>query len=164
MRREMMTFLLLRLLLITLVGIWIAGAQSCPQKCQCRKSLTIVDCRNRGLVNIPSQFPSNVIEITLDKNAFGMIPAKAFVSAPNLQRLSMKSCSIDSIDPAAFTDLKNLSLLSMTGNLLKSTDYDTIICDQLPQLKTLLMGQNRMTEIPNLMKCKNLMKLGLEVI
>jgi slit protein 2 len=92
----------------------LAGPDLCPQGCKCNDG--IVDCRNRGLVEIPRQLPADVTEIRLEQNQITEIPPAAFTAYPRLKRIDLSNNEIKNVAADAFRQLKSLKSLVLYGN------------------------------------------------
>uniref|UniRef100_A0A4W5NEY9 Slit homolog 3 (Drosophila) n=1 Tax=Hucho hucho TaxID=62062 RepID=A0A4W5NEY9_9TELE len=57
----------------------------CPTSCTCNNN--IVDCRHKGLTEIPANLPEGIVEIRLEQNLIKNIPAGAFSPYKKLKRI-----------------------------------------------------------------------------
>uniref|UniRef100_A0A673YN31 Slit homolog 3 (Drosophila) n=1 Tax=Salmo trutta TaxID=8032 RepID=A0A673YN31_SALTR len=64
----------------------IPQASVCPASCTCNNN--IVDCRRKGLTEIPANLPEGIVEIRLEQNLIKNIPAGAFSPYKKLKRIS----------------------------------------------------------------------------
>ncbi|XDB61699.1 hypothetical protein AB1E18_015057 [Capra hircus] len=86
-----------------------ANSISCPSACTC--SNNIVDCRGKGLTEIPANLPEGIVEIRLEQNSIKSIPAGAFTQYKKLKRIDISKNQISDIAPDAFQGLKSLTSL-----------------------------------------------------
>uniref|UniRef100_A0A4W3I7E6 Slit homolog 1 protein n=1 Tax=Callorhinchus milii TaxID=7868 RepID=A0A4W3I7E6_CALMI len=63
-------------------------SKSCPAVCTCSNS--IVDCRGKGLTEIPINLPETITEIRLEQNSIKSIPPGAFSPYKRLRRIINK--------------------------------------------------------------------------
>lgn len=116
-----------------------ANSISCPPTCTC--SNNIVDCRGKGLTEIPASLPEGIVEIRLEQNAIKSIPAGAFTPYKKLKRIDVSKNQISDIAPDAFQGLKSLTSLVLYGN--KITEIPKGLFDGLVSLQLLLLNANK---------------------
>ncbi|EGV96300.1 Slit-like 3 protein [Cricetulus griseus] len=116
-----------------------ANSLSCPSACTC--SNNIVDCRGKGLTEIPANLPESIVEIRLEQNAIKSIPAGAFTQYKKLKRIDISKNQISDIAPDAFQGLKSLTSLVLYGN--KITEIPKGLFDGLVSLQLLLLNANK---------------------
>ncbi|XP_069826757.1 slit homolog 3 protein [Dendropsophus ebraccatus] len=116
-----------------------ANAVSCPSACAC--SNNVVDCRGKGLTEIPANLPEGIIEIRLEQNSIKSIPAGAFTQYKKLKRIDLSKNHISEIAPDAFSGLKSLTSLVLYGN--KITEIPKGLFDGLVSLQLLLLNANK---------------------
>uniref|UniRef100_A0A669F8D9 Slit homolog 3 (Drosophila) n=1 Tax=Oreochromis niloticus TaxID=8128 RepID=A0A669F8D9_ORENI len=114
----------------------------CPPSCSCNNN--IVDCRRKGLTEIPVNLPEGIVEIDLSKNQISDIAADAFSGLPNVNgslhfRL-LNANKINCLRVNAFQDLQNLNLLSLYDNKLQTISKG--LFTPLRSIKTLHLAQN----------------------
>ncbi|KAF4789872.1 hypothetical protein TURU_146994 [Turdus rufiventris] len=91
-----------------------ASSITCPSACTC--SNNVVDCRGRGLTEIPANLPEDIWEIRLEQNLIKIIPPGAFTQYKKLKRIDISKNQITDIAPDAFKGLKSLiSLAAVVG-------------------------------------------------
>ncbi|TMS22748.1 hypothetical protein E3U43_008054 [Larimichthys crocea] len=81
----------------------------CPESCTC--SNNIVDCRGKGLTEIPTNLPETITEIRLEQNAIKVIPAGAFSPYKKLRRIDLSNNQISELASDAFQGLRSLNSL-----------------------------------------------------
>ncbi|XP_035147993.3 slit homolog 3 protein isoform X1 [Callithrix jacchus] len=116
-----------------------ANSISCPSPCTC--SNNIVDCRGKGLTEIPANLPEGIVEIRLEQNSIKSIPAGAFTQYKKLKRIDISKNQISDIAPDAFQGLKSLTSLVLYGN--KITEIAKGLFDGLVSLQLLLLNANK---------------------
>uniref|UniRef100_A0A8C0R8Y5 Slit homolog 2 protein n=1 Tax=Canis lupus dingo TaxID=286419 RepID=A0A8C0R8Y5_CANLU len=127
----------------------------CPAACTC--SNNIVDCRGKGLTEIPTNLPETITEmqlgsITLDKYSFQSsvgvlygnkiteLPKSLFEGLFSLQLLLLNANKINCLRVDAFQDLHNLNLLSLYDNKLQTIAKGTF--SPLRAIQTMHLAQN----------------------
>ncbi|XP_055874290.1 slit homolog 2 protein-like isoform X2 [Biomphalaria glabrata] len=113
----------------------------CPRQCRCSEG--VVDCRDKGLTQIPENIPESAVEIRLEENHITQIPARAFADLTNLKRIDLGNNQISHIAPDAFTGLSSLSSLVLYGNKIK--DLPLGVFNGLTSLQLLLLNANKIS-------------------
>uniref|UniRef100_A0A670YIW6 Slit guidance ligand 3 n=1 Tax=Pseudonaja textilis TaxID=8673 RepID=A0A670YIW6_PSETE len=116
-----------------------AHSVNCPSACTC--SNNIVDCRGKGLTELPGNLPENIVEIRLEQNSIKAIPPGAFSQYKKLKRIDISKNQISDIAPDAFHGLKLLTSLVLYGN--KITEIPKGLFDGLVSLQLLLLNANK---------------------
>nr|BAG55503.1 receptor-type protein tyrosine kinase [Monosiga ovata] len=80
--------------------------------CQCAGLL--LNCSWRGLRAIPP-IPRHFLGLDLSHNAITLLPANAFVTAPNLMSVNLDSNAVVTIEPAAFTGWANATITMLSN-------------------------------------------------
>uniref|UniRef100_A0A8B9L9Q5 Slit homolog 3 (Drosophila) n=1 Tax=Astyanax mexicanus TaxID=7994 RepID=A0A8B9L9Q5_ASTMX len=75
-------------------------ASVCPASCSCTNN--IVDCRRKGLTEIPANLPEGIVEIRLEQNLIKSIPPGAFSPYKKLKRIDLSKNHISDIADDAF--------------------------------------------------------------
>ncbi|KAG7280890.1 hypothetical protein CRUP_035200 [Coryphaenoides rupestris] len=111
----------------------------CPVSCSCNNN--IVDCRRKGLVDIPANLPETTVEIRLEQNLIKTLPAGAFTAYKKLKRVDLSKNQISDIAADAFSGLRSLTSLVLYGN--KITELPKGLFDGLVSLQLLLLNANK---------------------
>ncbi|XP_034146863.1 slit homolog 2 protein isoform X12 [Esox lucius] len=111
----------------------------CPELCSC--SNNIVDCRGKGLTDIPTNLPETITEIRLEQNSIKRIPAGAFSLYKKLRRIDLSNNQISELAPDAFQGLRSLNSLVLYGN--KITEISKGLLEGLFALQLLLLNANK---------------------
>uniref|UniRef100_A0A673CM27 Slit homolog 2 (Drosophila) n=1 Tax=Sphaeramia orbicularis TaxID=375764 RepID=A0A673CM27_9TELE len=111
----------------------------CPESCTC--SNNIVDCRGKGLTEIPTNLPETITEIRLEQNAIKVIPAGAFSPYKKLRRIDLSNNQISELAADAFQGLRSLNSLVLYGN--KITEISKGLFEGLFSLQLLLLNANK---------------------
>ncbi|XP_054453144.1 slit homolog 3 protein [Anoplopoma fimbria] len=111
----------------------------CPPSCSCNNN--IVDCRRKGLTEIPANLPEGIVEIRLEQNLIKSVPAGAFSSYKKLKRIDLSKNQISDIADDAFSGLRSLTSLVLYGN--KITELPKGLFDGLVSLQLLLLNANK---------------------
>ncbi|XP_056328547.1 slit homolog 3 protein [Danio aesculapii] len=114
-------------------------ATICPAACTCNNN--IVDCRRKGLTEIPANLPEGIVEIRLEQNMIKNIPAGAFSTYKKLKRIDLSKNQISEIAEDAFSGLRSLTSLVLYGN--KIAEIPKGLFDGLVSLQLLLLNANK---------------------
>ncbi|KAK1803941.1 hypothetical protein P4O66_003880 [Electrophorus voltai] len=114
-------------------------ASVCPASCTCNNN--IVDCRRKGLTEIPANLPEGIVEIRLEQNLIKSIPAGAFSPYKKLKRIDLSKNQISDIAGDAFSGLRSLTSLVLYGN--KIAEIPKGLFDGLVSLQLLLLNANK---------------------
>uniref|UniRef100_A0A8D0AEW4 Slit homolog 3 (Drosophila) n=1 Tax=Sander lucioperca TaxID=283035 RepID=A0A8D0AEW4_SANLU len=124
----------------------------CPPSCSCNNN--IVDCRRKGLTEIPANLPEgipckhcnlNYVVLTLlcrvlYGNKITELPKGLFDGLVSLQLLLLNANKINCLRVNTFQDLQNLNLLSLYDNKLQTISKGLFA--PLRSIKTLHLAQN----------------------
>uniref|UniRef100_A0A674MNH8 Slit homolog 3 (Drosophila) n=1 Tax=Takifugu rubripes TaxID=31033 RepID=A0A674MNH8_TAKRU len=110
----------------------------CPPSCTCNNN--IVDCRRKGLAEIPSNLPEGIVEMVLYGNKITELPKGLFDGLVSLQLLLLNANKINCLRVNTFQDLQNLNLLSLYDNKLQTISKGLFA--PLRSIKTLHLAQN----------------------
>ena len=103
------------------------GNPLCPKKCECwssNKGSILINCKNKGLIEIPSVLPSysDVLHIEVNKiETLENIGVYGYIS--NLSRLYLQENRLQNIPDYLVPALLQLDELSLSDNLLTSIPY-----------------------------------------
>ncbi|MBZ3869326.1 Slit-like protein 2 protein [Sciurus carolinensis] len=111
----------------------------CPAACTC--SNNIVDCRGKGLTEIPTNLPETITEIRLEQNSIKVIPPGAFSPYKKLRRIDLSNNQISELAPDSFQGLRSLNSLVLYGN--KITELPKSLFEGLFSLQLLLLNANK---------------------
>ncbi|XP_043925467.1 slit homolog 3 protein-like isoform X2 [Protopterus annectens] len=136
-----------------------ANVVTCPATCTC--SNNIVDCRGKGLTEIPANLPEGIVEIRLEQNLIRSIPAGAFSQYKKLKRIDLSKNQISDIAPDAFHGLRSLTSLVLYGN--KISEIPKGLFDGLTSLQLLLLNANKINclRVNTFQDLQNLILLSL---
>ncbi|XP_013396099.1 chondroadherin-like protein [Lingula anatina] len=148
------------LIILAIVCASKSNGQTCPNKCHCKNNYQIVDCRNRGLSEIPSGIPVSVQELRLDHNTLTDIQADAFKGLIHLRVLYLSNCKINKIAPGTFKEPTNITDLYLTSNVLK--DFNATSLQGLQNVQMLHLGGNELTAIPDLGRLRALVSFVID--
>uniref|UniRef100_A0A8C3RHA8 Slit guidance ligand 3 n=1 Tax=Cyanoderma ruficeps TaxID=181631 RepID=A0A8C3RHA8_9PASS len=115
-----------------------ASSITCPSACTC--SNNVVDCRGRGLTEIPANLPEDIWEIVLYGNKITEIPQGLFDDLVSLQLLLLNANKINCLRVNTFQGLHNLKLLSLYDNKLQTVSKG--LFTPLRSIQTLHLAQN----------------------
>jgi hypothetical protein len=108
--------------------IWIAGmAKLCPDGCWCDHKHNYVKCSS--LNSIPKMFPTGVQGIFIQNSNITYLVKEAFDSRrlEDLLVLMINHCQVKTIEVGAFTALRKLIVLSLTGNEIREIIAGTLL-------------------------------------
>ncbi|XP_062979636.1 leucine-rich repeat and transmembrane domain-containing protein 1 [Elgaria multicarinata webbii] len=134
------------LLFVSSVVILINMVRGCPPKCRCHPFSKSVDCRNQGLVDIPSHLPAETQILLLSNNHIQKISQSAFTDTLALKILDLSNNSVSGLLPGTFKGLRNLQILNLTKNFIEYVDNRTF--SSLPHLKELDLSSNNILSLP----------------
>uniref|UniRef100_A0A8C1EW76 Slit homolog 1 protein n=1 Tax=Cyprinus carpio carpio TaxID=630221 RepID=A0A8C1EW76_CYPCA len=127
------------------------GAQShsscsvlqCPELCTC--SNNIVDCRGKGLTEIPTNLPETITEIRLEQNSIKIIPPGAFSPYKRLRRIDLSNNQITELASDSFQGLRSLNSLLLNANKINCLRVDSF--QDLQNLNLLSLYDNKLQTI-----------------
>uniref|UniRef100_A0A673H241 Slit homolog 2 protein-like n=1 Tax=Sinocyclocheilus rhinocerous TaxID=307959 RepID=A0A673H241_9TELE len=111
----------------------------CPELCTC--SNNVVDCRGKGLTEIPTSLPETITEIRLEQNSIKVIPPGAFAPYKRLRRIDLSNNQITELASDSFQGLRSLNSLVLYGN--KISELPKGLFDGLFSLQLLLLNANK---------------------
>ncbi|XP_034391845.1 leucine-rich repeat-containing protein 17-like [Cyclopterus lumpus] len=99
-----------------------------------------MDCSNRGLTEVPSNIPEDVVHIDLSYNSIRHLKARDFHRARGLRSLNISYNNMEHINTASFSGLLHLRELDLSNNSLHSVQYGVL--EDLYFLSQLKLGGN----------------------
>uniref|UniRef100_A0A6Q2WUL9 Slit homolog 3 (Drosophila) n=1 Tax=Esox lucius TaxID=8010 RepID=A0A6Q2WUL9_ESOLU len=118
-------------------------ASVCPATCTCNNN--IVDCRRKGLTEIPANLPEAIVEIRLEQNLIKSISAGAFSPYKKLKRMVLYGNKIAEIPKGLFDGLVSLQLLLLNANKINCLRVNTF--QDLQSLNLLSLYDNKLQTI-----------------
>lgn len=118
--------------------------RACPSECTCTGSF--IDCRERGLTEIPDILPLDATELRIEQNRITRIREGSFDNMHRLRRIDISNNEIMAIDSKAFAGLSSLNTLVMYGN--KITELPLGVFEGLSSLQLLLLNRNKISCVP----------------
>uniref|UniRef100_A0A672UZJ3 Slit homolog 2 protein n=1 Tax=Strigops habroptila TaxID=2489341 RepID=A0A672UZJ3_STRHB len=126
----------------------------CPTACTC--SNNIVDCRGKGLTEIPTNLPETITEIRLEQNSIKVIPPGAFSPYKKLRRIGfvcliiswyrvLYGNKITELPKGLFEGLFSLQLLLLNANKINCLRVDAF--QDLHNLNLLSLYDNKLQTI-----------------
>ncbi|KAJ7412912.1 hypothetical protein WISP_94071 [Willisornis vidua] len=115
----------------------------CPTACTC--SNNIVDCRGKGLTEIPTNLPETITEIRLEQNSIKVIPPGAFSPYKKLRRIVLYGNKITELPKGLFEGLFSLQLLLLNANKINCLRVDAF--QDLHNLNLLSLYDNKLQTI-----------------
>ncbi|XP_060094271.1 leucine-rich repeat and transmembrane domain-containing protein 1 [Heteronotia binoei] len=134
------------LLWVSSVIFLMPAVNCCPSKCQCHQFSKTVDCRNRGLAEVPSYLPAETQILLLSNNHIQKINHSVFIETTILKILDLSNNSISGLLPNTFKGLRYLQILNLTRNFIEYVDNKTF--NSLPHLKELDLSSNNIVSLP----------------
>uniref|UniRef100_A0A8D2Q1B2 Leucine rich repeats and transmembrane domains 1 n=1 Tax=Varanus komodoensis TaxID=61221 RepID=A0A8D2Q1B2_VARKO len=119
---------------------------SCPSNCLCHHFSKTVDCRNRGLLEVPSHLPAETQILLLSNNRIQKISPSAFTGPLSLKVLDLSNNSLSVLLPSTFKGMRHLQILNLTKNIIEYVDNKTFC--SLPHLKELDLSSNKILSLP----------------
>lgn len=99
-----------------------------------------MDCSNRGLTQVPTGIPDDIVHIDLSHNSISHLKAKSFHGARSLRSLNISHNNMEQIDKASFSGLLHLQELDLSDNSLHFIQYGVL--EDLYFLSQLKLGGN----------------------
>ncbi|XP_077450195.1 leucine-rich repeat-containing protein 17 [Stigmatopora argus] len=100
----------------------------------------VLDCSNKGLNNVPSGLPSDIVKMDLSGNNIKDLRPKHFLQSKDLKMLNLSSTSLNQIDPGAFAGQLYLRELDLSNNGLHYFRYGVL--EDLYFLRKLSLDNN----------------------
>uniref|UniRef100_A0A3Q3QNR7 Leucine rich repeats and transmembrane domains 1 n=1 Tax=Monopterus albus TaxID=43700 RepID=A0A3Q3QNR7_MONAL len=136
-------------------------SHACPKECSCNSNSKVVDCRGRGLYDIPRKLHPDTQELYLQDNRIRGLGSMAFREIPFVRILDLSNNSVTSVSPTALLGLRSLQHLSLAYNSLR--ELDKRLLGPIHSLSHLDLSHNSLWGLPGAMgdSLRNLSHLGL---
>lgn len=118
-------------------------SHACPKECSCNSNTKVVDCRGRGLYDIPRRLHPDTQELYLQDNRIRGLGSMAFREIPLVRILDLSNNSITSVSPTALLGLRTLQRLSLAYNSLR--ELDKRLLGPIRSLSHLDLSHNRLS-------------------
>jgi hypothetical protein len=93
------------------------------------------DCSRRQLTRVPTDLPSEIVELDMSHNTLGVLRNDTFVHVPNLINLRIRSAFLYYLEAGTFNKLKKLVILDLVYNILRNISKTIVLpLEQLDQL------------------------------
>uniref|UniRef100_A0A672LS48 Slit homolog 1 protein n=1 Tax=Sinocyclocheilus grahami TaxID=75366 RepID=A0A672LS48_SINGR len=115
----------------------------CPELCTC--SNNVVDCRGKGLTEIPTSLPETITEMVLYGNKISELPKGIFDGLFSLQLLVLYGNKISELPKGIFDGLFSLQLLLLNANKINCLRVDSF--QDLQNLNLLSLYDNKLQTI-----------------
>ncbi|XP_040885397.1 leucine-rich repeat-containing protein 17 [Toxotes jaculatrix] len=137
------------------------GFKLCPSSCLCYESSDLVDCRSRGLIQVPPSIPHGTWLLDLSGNKLTVIRTRSFMGLWSLKILLMSNSSIQTVEPQSLSSLHFLERLDLSFNQLRWIPQD--FSQSLSSLLELRLDHNLLQHLDpsSLGDFENLKKLDL---
>lgn len=99
-----------------------------------------MDCRNRGLTEVPSGIPEDVVQVDLSHNKIHHLKPKDFQGARSLRILNLSNNNMERIDTGSLSGLLHLHELDLSFNRLSFIQHGVL--DDLYFLSKLKLEEN----------------------
>ncbi|XP_054883375.1 leucine-rich repeat-containing protein 17-like [Poeciliopsis prolifica] len=99
-----------------------------------------LDCRNRGLTEVPSGIPDSVVRVDLSLNQIHHLKPRDFQGAKSLRILNLSNNDMQRIDTGSLSGLLHLQELDLSSNRLHFVQYGVL--EDLYFLSKLKLGGN----------------------
>lgn len=103
-------------------------------------------CNDPELTSIPTNFPSDISKLRIEKTDVTQISSEAFISLRNLEFLWMCFNSLSGLEVDSFRGLSMLNELRLEGNFITSFPWESLT--DMPKLRLLDLHNNQITSIP----------------
>ena len=132
-----------RFSLTLIVQIVLFGkAISCPLHCICYSEI-VLDCKEQGLEEFPSNLPSQLELLDLNDNKITSLFPLAFQDLPKLNYIMLENNQLQQLDGNALKNLPALQFVILQNNLLTNVDLNFIT--ELEHLEFLDLTNNAIT-------------------
>ncbi|KAI9529967.1 hypothetical protein NQZ68_008206 [Dissostichus eleginoides] len=100
----------------------------------------LMDCSKRGLTEVPTGIPEDVVHIDMSHNSIRHLKARDFQGARSLRSLNISHNNMEHIDTGSLSGLLHLRELDLSDNSLHSVQYGVL--EDLYFLLQLKLGGN----------------------
>ncbi|KAF7198836.1 leucine-rich repeat and transmembrane domain-containing protein 1 [Nothobranchius furzeri] len=151
----------MRVILVYALLCPLSLSHGCPKECSCNSNTKVVDCRGRGLFDIPRRLDPETQELHLQDNRIRGLGSMAFREIPRVRILDLSNNSITSISPTALLGLRTLQHLSLAYNSLR--ELDKRLLGPIHSLSHLDLSHNSLWGLPGAIgeSLRNVSYLGL---
>ncbi|CAC5396838.1 unnamed protein product [Mytilus coruscus] len=126
-----------------LLSLTFTIADDCPSPCDCRAGNTIVFCNRTGISEVPKDLPQNTVTLNLGYNNINSIPKDAFTGLKQLQNLDLSG---NQFNETSFLNgalnIPSIQTLDLSGG-----SYMTIPQGLPPNFTTLYFFDNPITTL-----------------
>ncbi|KAM4618669.1 leucine-rich repeat-containing protein 17-like isoform 2-T2 [Polymixia lowei] len=99
-----------------------------------------LDCSRKGLTEVPTGIPDDIVHMDLSHNSIRHIRAREFQEAGSLRTLNLSNNNLEQIDKASLSGLLHLRELDLSDNSLHFVQYGVL--EDLYFLSQLKLGGN----------------------
>ncbi|KAF7224645.1 leucine-rich repeat-containing protein 17 [Nothobranchius furzeri] len=99
-----------------------------------------MDCSNRGLTQVPSGIPEDVVQVNLSHNSIRHLKPRDFQGVRSLRVLNLSNNNMEHIDTGSLAGLLHLHELDLSNNKLRFVQYGVL--EDLYFLSQLKLGGN----------------------
>uniref|UniRef100_UPI0037E842DE leucine-rich repeat and transmembrane domain-containing protein 1 n=1 Tax=Semicossyphus pulcher TaxID=241346 RepID=UPI0037E842DE len=151
----------MRVVLVCALLSLLSSSHACPKECSCNSNTKVVDCRGRGLYDIPRRMHPDTQELYLQDNRIRGLGSMAFREIPLVRILDLSNNSITTVSPTALLGVRTLQRLSLAHNSLR--ELDKRLLGPIRSLSHLDLSHNSLSGLPGAMgdSLRNLSHLGL---
>lgn len=125
---------------------FLSFSHACPKECRCNSNTKVVDCRGRGLYDIPRRLHPDTQELYLQDNRIRGLGSMAFREIPLVRILDLSNNSITSVSPTALLGLRTLQHLNLAYNSLR--ELDKRLLGPVRSLSHFDLSHNRLSHKP----------------
>ncbi|KAG5321043.1 SLIT3 protein, partial [Pseudoatta argentina] len=123
----------------------------CSSTCKCKwvSGKKTAECIKQDLTQVPGDLSPEIQSLDLTGNRITRLVRNAFsrVNLVNLHKLSLRDCGIELINKDAFSDLKIIIEIDLSGNNIHSLHPSVFYETQ--KLRVLLLDQNKLKVLDN---------------
>ncbi|KYM95669.1 PREDICTED: uncharacterized protein LOC108780121 [Cyphomyrmex costatus] len=123
----------------------------CSSTCKCKwvSGKKTAECIKQNLTQVPGDLSPEIQSLDLTGNRITHLVRDAFsrVNLVNLHKLALRDCGIESINRDAFSDLKIIIEIDLSGNNIRNLHPSVFYETQ--KLRVLLLDQNKLRMLEN---------------